>query len=133
MRIFLLTLSIFFTSISFSQNISVKENCSLDIVSEYIFKSNSTALSNCFSNNVEIITPTSDGVFSKAQAEMVLKSFFREYPSDYFNILQKGTSKGDSKFFIGEYRSKDNKFDVYCLTKNEKGKELILQLHFEKE
>ena len=54
-----------------------------------IKKGDSETLSQNFYGNIEIVLPSKTGVYSKKQAEMVLKDFFNEYPVDSFKIIHK--------------------------------------------
>ena len=92
---------------------------------------NSGELAKYFGPTVEIILPGSDGTFSKAQAEMIMKNFFAKTPSVSFVINQKGNSPGGAQYIIGTYKSKSGKLNVYILLKPVTNQLMIQQMHFE--
>ncbi len=104
---------------------------SSDIVAA-IRKGDSGLLSKSFFSNVEIVMPSKTGVFSKNQAEMVMKDFFNKYPVDDFTIIHKG-KKENASFAIGNYNSSINHFRFTFLTKSQGSKLLIHQLRIEKQ
>jgi len=92
---------------------------------------NSVELANYFAPTLEIILPGSDGTFSKAQAEMIMKNFFAKSVPISFVVNQKGNSAGGAQFMIGTYKSKSEKLNVYILLKPVSNQLLIQQMHFE--
>ena len=92
---------------------------------------NSGELAKYFGPTVEIILPGSDGTFSKAQAEMIMKNFFAKSPSLSFVINQKGNSPGGAQYIIGTYKSKSGTLNVYILLKPVTNQLVIQQMHFE--
>jgi len=77
-----------------------------------------------------------DGVastYSKAQAEFVLRDFFKKYPASDFRIRHTGSSKGGLQFAIGEYVSNADSFDVLIRVKEVAGAYLIHEINFVKE
>lgn len=94
---------------------------------------NSSELAKYFGPSVEIILPGSDGAFSKAQAEMVMKNFFAKSAPVSFVVNQKGNSTGKAQFIIGTYKSKSETLNVYILLKPVADQLLIQQMHFERD
>ncbi|MFZ4546980.1 MAG: DUF4783 domain-containing protein [Bacteroidales bacterium] len=92
---------------------------------------NSKDLAVYFGSTVEIILPGSDGAFSKAQAEMIMKNFFAKTPPISFTVNQKGNSAGGAQFIIGTYKSKAETLNVYILMKPVSNQLMIQQIHFE--
>jgi len=92
---------------------------------------NSAELAKSFSPSLEIMLPESDGAFSKAQAEMIMKNFFAKYPPVSFVVNQKGNSAGGAQFIIGTYKSKSETLNVYILLKPVSNQLMIQQLKFE--
>ncbi len=92
---------------------------------------NSAELAKSFGPSLEIILPGSDGAFSKAQAEMIMKNFFTKYPPVSFVVNQKGNSAGGAQYIIGTYKSKSETLNVYILLKPVSNQLLIQQLNFE--
>jgi hypothetical protein len=92
---------------------------------------NSKDLSKYFGPTVEIILPGSDGAFSKAQAEMIMKAFFAKSAPVSFVVNQNRNSAGGAQFIIGTYKSKTEKLNVYILLKPVSNQLMIQQIHFE--
>jgi hypothetical protein len=92
---------------------------------------NSKELAKYFGPTVEIILPGSDGAFSKAQAEMIIKDFFVKSAPVSFVVNQKGNSAGGAQFIIGTYKTKSETLNVYILLKPVSNLLMIQQMHFE--
>ena len=92
---------------------------------------NSSELAKYFGPTLEIILPGSDGAFSKAQAEMIMKNFFAKSAPVSFVVNQKGNSAGGAQFIIGTYKSKSETLNVYILLKPVSNQLMIQQMHFE--
>jgi hypothetical protein len=70
--------------------------------------------------------------YSKAQAEFVLRDFFKKHAPTDFTIKHTGASKGGLQFAIGEYQSGTDYYDVLMRVR-EVGKEsLIHEISFVK-
>lgn len=105
----------------------------VDQIASAIRDGNASALSTFFGKTVEVIIPGNEGVYSKAQAEMILKGFFAKYAPISFVVNQNRASAGGSQFIIGTYKNKLNELNVYVLLKPVAGQMLIQQIHFEKD
>ncbi len=92
---------------------------------------NSKELAKYFAPTVEIILPGSEGAFSKAQAEMIMKDFFARAATISFTVNQKGNSAGGAQFIIGTYKNKNEILNVYILLKPVSNQLMIQQMHFE--
>ncbi|AFL83797.1 hypothetical protein Belba_1162 [Belliella baltica DSM 15883] len=70
------------------------------------FKNGSSKdLAKHFEYGVELNINGSQGEFSKAQAELVIRDFFKKYPPEDFEILHEGYSGEQIKHYIGTYTS----------------------------
>ena len=94
---------------------------------------NSREIANYFNSSIELTTPSSEGFYSKSQAEIILKKFFENYPCNSFNIAHRGSSSAGSKYAIGNYNSNGNSFRVYIYMKDNGGKSILHELKFEKD
>lgn len=95
-------------------------------------KGDALDLSSKFSEQVELVLPDKTGVYSRSQAEMILKSFYSTNAPTSFKIMHKG-QKEMSSFLIGSYDSKGKMFRMTFLTKESAGKTIIHQLRIEKQ
>lgn len=71
--------------------------------------------------------------YSKAQAELILRDFFKaNVPSD-FSIIHKGQSKSGQPFAIGQYKSGADNYRVFMKIKTVADQQLIHEISFSKE
>lgn len=89
-------------------------------------------LANYFNNKIELVLPSNSGVFSKQQAQFMLKDFFNTYPPTSFQLIHQGVRE-NATFAIGRYSYSKGKFRFVFLTKNEGSKALIHQLRIEQQ
>lgn len=94
---------------------------------------NAKELSIYFNQSLDLSAPGSEGTFSKAQAEMIIKNFFTKYPPSSYSQNHQGKSNDGSHYAIGVYKSGNTSFRAYFLLRNIGGKPLIHQLKFESE
>jgi GTP-dependent phosphoenolpyruvate carboxykinase len=106
----------------------------IDEIALSIKNSSSKELAQYFDSTVEIKLSDSRGDFSKNQAEIVMRDFFKKYPAENFLILQQGESAEKIRFLIGRYQSKSHAFRVLVKGKSNTENELkIYGLEFTKE
>lgn len=92
---------------------------------------NTTELSNHFEKSVDLSIPGNEGVFSKTQARLVLKTFFlKNKPSD-FEVVHNGDSKNNSHYSIGNLKTSKGTYRTYILYKEVDKKVTILELKIE--
>ena len=71
--------------------------------------------------------------YSKAQAEFVLRDFFKKHPPTDFNIVHTGSSKAGLQFAIGKYQSGADSYDVLMRVREVDKNYLIHEMSFTKE
>lgn len=86
-----------------------------------------------FNTSVDMNLDGEASVYSKSQAEFVLRDFFKKHPSSDFTIVHSGSSRGGLQFAIGKYVSNGENFDVVIRVKEVAGSYLIHELNFVKE
>ena len=89
-------------------------------------------LSAHFFDNIELVLPGKTGVFSRKQAEMIVKDFFSQNPPSDFRIIHEGR-KENASYAIGNFSSSTGVYRFTFLTKNAANKVLIHQLRIEKQ
>ena len=114
-------------------NVSVVPGNVLDEIINAIKKGNSNELAKHFSNTIDLTIPGNEGTYSKNQAEMIMKDFFNKYASVSFNINNKGSSKQESQFAIGELKTNKGNFRTFFMLKEQSGKYYLQQLKIEKQ
>jgi hypothetical protein len=93
---------------------------------------NSRELSRFFNTNIELVLPNTEDVYSKTQAELIIKDFFQKNQPANFIILHQG-GKETSRYAIGTLTTEKGVFRVYFLLRIRDGEALIHQLRIEKE
>ncbi len=87
-----------------------------------------------FNTNVDMTILSHEDVYSKSQAEIILKDFFIKNPPKSFVILHQGNSKEGAKYSIGTLvTTQGSSFRTYFFVKQTAGKSFIQELRFEKE
>jgi len=71
-----------------------------------------------FNNSVELTLLDAEGIFSKQQAEVMLKQFFTQYPPKNVNLQHKGSSSKGAMYAIAIYESASGKFRAYIFMKD---------------
>jgi len=95
-------------------------------------RSDAETLSASFNDNIEIILPHKTAVYSRKQAEMVVKDFFNKNKVSEFKLIHQG-KKENASFAIANYYSDRGRFRFTFLTKNKSGKIYIHQIRIEKQ
>ena len=109
-------------------------NAQFSRISDAIKNQNVTELSKYFDTQVELTTPEKDGVYSKAEAISIMKSFFSTYKISSFTLRHQGSSKGKaSEYAIGDMTASGSNFRVFIYLYEKDGQIFIQQLQFEKE
>ena len=105
----------------------------LDSIASVIRSGNAESLSGYFDASIDVTIIDKESVYSKAQAQMVVRDFFAKYPVGSFSLIHRGTSPEGSQYGIGTMTSGANSFRVYFLVRNKAGVMLIKELRFEKQ
>ncbi len=90
-------------------------------------------LAEFFNSTIDLEIGETDGNYSKTQAEMIVRDFFKNFPLTSFAVNHQGSSNDGSKYFIGTYKTSTQEYRVYVLLKKQDDQLLIHQLQFEQE
>lgn len=93
---------------------------------------NAAELAKYFYTNIELVILDKEDVYSKAQAEQILRKFFTDHHPTSFKIIFEG-GKETSQYAIGSLTTSTGNFRVYFLIKDQDGSPLIHQLRIERE
>ncbi len=104
-----------------------------DNVAAGIRHNSAKEVANYFNSSVELNIENNEGVYSKTQAEMVLKNFFGKHPCTQFKITHRAKSYGNNSFSIGSFSTNAGGYRVTIYVKEINGKNLIHEMKFEKE
>ena len=86
-----------------------------------------------FNTSVDMDIEGTVDTYSKAQAEFVLRDFFKKHPPAEFNIVHTGSSKGGLQYAIGRYISNGENYNVMLRVKEVDKENLIHEINFVKE
>lgn len=86
-----------------------------------------------FNNMVELNFEGAKSNYSKSQAELVMKEFFKKYPPQDFQYIHKGSSKEGLTYVIGKYDFESGSFRVWILVKKFGDNYLVELINFNKE
>ncbi|TVR73963.1 MAG: DUF4783 domain-containing protein [Marinilabiliales bacterium] len=100
-------------------------------IAEAFSKGHSRNLARHFNNNIELVVPDHEDVYSKSQAELILRDFFSEHKPVKFEYLHKG-GKEISRYGIGSLETEKGDFRIYFLLKVTDGTPLIHLLRIER-
>ena len=92
-----------------------------------------SALARQFNQQVEVTINGNQSSYSKAQAEIVIRDFFRDNPPSDFAIMHTGSSKGGLQFAIGKYTAGKTHYSVLMRVKESGTAKLIHEISFVKE
>ncbi len=102
-------------------------------INNAIRSGNYSRISAFFKESVELNLPGNEGLYSKAQAELILKDFFAKNVPKNFIPKHGGESKDGSKFTIGTLETTNGNFRTYFFLKKEGETLIIKELRIEKE
>lgn len=126
--------SVFYLLTSFVLLASAPSLAASDITADItlsIKAGNSKELARFFNTNIELVIADQENVYSKSQAEQVLRDFFQRNVPQSFSIVHQG-SKDNSNFAIGNLVTSAGTYRVYFLIKTTNNNSLIHQFRIEK-
>ena len=106
---------------------------SFDDIITALKSANAKEVSKFFNNTVELTINDNEGVYSKQQAEMMVKNFLANNQPKNVVIQHRGSSGQSAKFAIVNYETNQGKFRVYVFMKDNGSGMLIHEMRFEKE
>lgn len=94
---------------------------------------NAKELAKYFNQSVDVTLDGEANTYSRAQAEFVLRDFFKKYPPSEFTIVHTGSSKGGLQYAIGNFKSSTAQFNTLLRVKQADNVYLIHEISFVKE
>jgi hypothetical protein len=105
-----------------------------DEVSNAIRSGDSKQIAAFFGNTVDLTIVSQEEVYSKTQAELVLRDFFSKNVPKTFSVIHKGSSKEGTLYAIGNLTTaKGTVFRTSFFLRRSGDKYLIQELRFETE
>lgn len=93
---------------------------------------NSKVLSKYFNDNIELLLLNKEGVYSKTQAELVVRDFFaKNTPTACTKLYEIKSEKGNLKYVICKLYTAREQFRIYFVMKYNEGEFTIHQLRIE--
>jgi hypothetical protein len=120
----------------FSISVSNQANAQNEVINNLraaIKVGSSKELVKNFNTMVELNFEGAKSNYSKSQAELVMKEFFKKYPPEDFQYIHKGSSKEGLTYVIGKYTFESGSFRVWILIKKIEETYLVELINFNKE
>lgn len=87
-----------------------------------------------FDNTVPITINSRQSVYSRAQAEVVLKDFFHNNNPKELTIENSGSPDNTSQFVIGDFNTPNGKYSLYILLKlKDRNNFMVQEIRMDKE
>nr|WP_121273739.1 DUF4783 domain-containing protein [Pedobacter schmidteae] len=124
----LLFLFVFFTQIPSSYTL---QGDVIDNLSAHFKAGNAKEIAASFSSSVELIIIDDEDVYSKAQAEQILRNFFTKYPPVKSSVIHLINTNPNYRFGILSLQTKSGKFRVSITMKKSANAFFITELRIE--
>lgn len=106
----------------------------LDDIANALRSGDSRSVSRYFGNTVDLTIIAQEEVYSKVQAEQVLKDFFAKNTPRSFTLIHKGESKEGARYAIGTMvTAQGTTYRTYFYIKQQGNTAVIQELRFMKE
>ena len=102
-------------------------------VKETIKAGSAKELSRYLNSNVDVTLEGNVQSYSKAQAEFVLRDFFKQHPPNEVNIIHQGKSKGGQPFAILQYKSGADTYRLFMKVKSQGNTQYLDDIRFTRE
>ncbi len=112
-------------------SIQVAQSQNADKITTAFKAADAKLLSANFNENIDIKIPGTDGVFSKSQAELIIKDFLESSKVSSYELRHEGKSKNDAFYMIGALEKGGKEYRTYILLKKNGDKYTILELNIE--
>ena len=107
----MLVLNLFLTVFLWLSN--PEQGGNIEPIVSAIESGSSSELARFFDSSISMNVNGQQGEYSKNQAEIVLKDFFKKNPSRGFALVFQNENPGSLSTYIGEYSSSPGKFQVF--------------------
>ena len=109
-----------------------KEDISIDPVISAINNNSSSDLAKFFESSISLNVNGQQGSYSRNQAEIVIRDFFKKNPSQGFTIVYSSETNPSLSSFIGDYLSEEGTFKVFIKVSQQESVLKIYSLEFVK-
>jgi hypothetical protein len=84
-----------------------------------------------FPSNIDLTIKNEEGIYTKIQAEQILKKFFTAHPVVKYTVVHVGSAKDGSSFEIGKLQTQSGTYRTYFLLKGKGDNQKIHQFRIE--
>ena len=113
---------------------TVAQNDLLDEIATSLRSGDARSVSRYFGNTIDLTIISQEEVYSKVQAEQILKDFFLKNQPRSFTIIHKGESKEGARYAIGSLVTNSGQvYRTYFYMKQQGNTAIIQELRFMKE
>ena len=129
-------LHLFLTKLLFLLVMSFGASAQSDIITqvkETIKAGSAKELSKYLNSNVDVTLEGNVQSYSKAQAEFVLRDFFKQHPPSEVNIIHQGSSKAGQPFAILQYKSSAETYRLFMKVKSSGNTQYLDDIRFTRE
>lgn len=123
-------IAVFFMMITIGLTQNSNQTDPIKKVSQSLKEGKASELATLFNPTVEMEILDEENVYSKAQAELLLKDFFAKNKPSSFKVNHQGT-KGSTSFAIGILVTSTENYRISVFLKSENDKMLIHQIRIE--
>lgn len=121
-----------FTLVVLASIVSIGQPDVINQVKETIKAGSAKELAKYLNQTVDVTIEGSVESYSKAQAEVVLRDFFKQHPPAEVSIIHQGSSKGGQPFAILQYKSGGDTYRLFMKIKSVNNTQLLDDIRFTK-
>lgn len=111
--------------------LSIGKNDIVGDITNNLKNGNINKITSYFNKSIELSITGNEDTYSKTQAEMIVKDFFKNNPIKTFTLTQRGTNHSGSEFINGKLETKLGIYKIYMLLKSSGNSILITEMHIE--
>jgi len=111
---------LFFLAFSFIPEKESPIALQIEEITSFFGSGSSKGLAQFFENGLELNVKGDKGTFSKIQAELVLRDFFKKHPAKDFQIIHSSGKDDQIQYYIGNYQSTNSQFRILIKIKSNK-------------
>ncbi|GAB4132211.1 MAG: hypothetical protein Fur0041_03300 [Bacteroidia bacterium] len=103
----------------------------VDDIAAAIRSGNAKEISKYFADNVDLKILEQENIYSRAQAELIIRNFLAKHPVKSFTVVHKSIPKNDSQYAIGTLNTGNGTYRVHYQMKTASGHTTVTQFRIE--
>jgi len=120
-----------FLSIVLLMSAAMGQSVEKDAISDAIKSGDPQEIAMYFMPSVDLTVESAEDVYSKDQAEMIIRRFFEDHVPKGFTLKHEGKSKLDDYYYIGTLVTEEGDYRLTFFLKKSEGKFRIKQMRIE--